>query len=120
MYRPSETWEIDGFYRDSLGRSIQLFQAFMHKMQVQTHKDLERVPQPVNGRVDPIRPGDSGGFQSMRNSTMVYLNRSMRLLHREEMDGILSIHRVNATLNRGLMDAWRAHLKRQTAGQRAR
>ncbi|MGD0620616.1 MAG: hypothetical protein ABSB67_23545 [Bryobacteraceae bacterium] len=120
MYRPSETWEIDGCYRDSLGRGIQLFQAFMYKMQGDMHKDLERLPQLVNGRVDPVRPGDAGGFQSMRNSTMLYLNRSMRLLHREEMDGMLTTNRVNPTLNRGLMDAWRAHLKRQTAGLRAR
>jgi hypothetical protein len=111
-YRPSETWQIDGSYTDGLGKGIQLFQAFIYKMQVDTNKDLERVPQLVNGRVDPIRPGDSGGIQSMRNSTMLYLNRTMRLLHRDEMDGILTLYRANATLNRGLMNAWRAHLKR--------
>jgi hypothetical protein len=111
---PAERWEVNGSWQDSMHRGIEAFQLFLYNASTIKESGL---PLLVNGRVDPIRGAKPAlKFQGELNSTMVYLNRCMRLQHQQLFDNILTSHDVPSYLHFALLKIAVEHQKRARAG----
>jgi hypothetical protein len=109
IYVPPASWEVNGTWQESMHRAIELFQLFLYKAGAD-----ERLPQLVNGRVDPVVNVHSSGsqLQGSLNSTMIYLNRCMRLQYKLLFDNLLTAREVPSYLHFALLKEAQAHLKR--------
>jgi len=108
-YRPPEFWEVDGRWQDSLHAGIQLFQTFILNAGTDEQRGLRQL---VNGRVDPVLGTAKGKFQGMINSTMLYLDRSMRSQYKDLYDNLLTSREVPGSLHFGLHRSFQEHMKR--------
>jgi len=109
-YKPPQPWDVNGCWQASMHDGIRFFQWFLY---ARSETEEGKLPPLVNGRVDPVLPGNKSKVQPSLNSTMVYLCNSFRGAAKDTYDNLMTSREVPSALHFALLRAGQAHLKRQ-------